>query len=69
MRMEQLKEAVRRRMRQPHVKGNIHKMIVQPGMLYGMETVPMTNCHVNKLEVIEMKMCRRACGHTQIKRP
>ena len=26
----------------PHVKGNIHKMIVQPAMLNGMETVPMT---------------------------
>ena len=24
----------------PHVKGKIHKMIVQPAMLYGMETVP-----------------------------
>ena len=26
----------------PHVKGHIHNMIVQPAMLYGMETVPMT---------------------------
>ena len=26
----------------PHVKGKIHKMIVQPAMLCGMETVPMT---------------------------
>ena len=25
-----------------HVKGKIHKMIVQPAMLYGMETVPVT---------------------------
>ena len=49
----------------PHVKGNIHKMIVQPAMVYGMETVPVTSSHVKKLEVTEMKICRWACGHTQ----
>ena len=48
----------------PHVKGKIHKMIVQPAMLYGMETVPVTSSQVKKLEVTEMKMCRWACGHT-----
>ena len=48
----------------PHVKGNIHKMIVQLAMLYGMETVPVTNSRVKKLEVTEMKMCIWACGHT-----
>ena len=48
----------------PHVKGKIHKMIVQPAMLYGMETVPVTSSHVKQLEVTEMKMCRWACGHT-----
>ena len=40
--MEQLEEDVRSPMRQkdtPHVKGNIHKMIVQPVTLYRMETV------------------------------
>ena len=46
----------------PHVKGKINKMIVQPAMLYGMETVPVTSSHVKKLEVTEMKMCRWACG-------
>ena len=39
-------------------------MIVQPAMLYGMETVPATSSHVKKLEVTKMKMCRWACGHT-----
>ena len=39
-------------------------MIVQPAMLCGMETVPVTSSHVNKLEVTEMKMCRWAYGHT-----
>ena len=50
---------------QPHVKGKIHKTIVQPAMVYGMETVLVTSSHVKKLEVTEMKMCRRAFGHTQ----
>ena len=48
----------------PHVKGKIHKMIVQPAMLYGMETVPVTSSHVKKLEVTEMKLFRWACGLT-----
>ena len=30
----------------PYVKGKIHKLIVQPAMLYGMETEPMTSYHV-----------------------
>ena len=46
----------------PHGKGNIHKMIVQPSMLYGMETVPVTSYNEKKLEVTEMKMCRWECG-------
>ena len=49
----------------PHVKGKLHKMIVQPAMLYGMETVPVISSHVKKLKVTEMKMCRWACGHTR----
>ena len=48
----------------PHVKGKIHKTIVQPAMLYGTETVPVTSSHVKKLEVTEIKMCRWTCGHT-----
>ena len=43
-----------------HVKGKIHKMIVQPAVLYGMEIVPVTSVHVKRLEVAEMKMCRWA---------
>ena len=39
-----------------HVKGNIHKMFVQPAMLYMMETVPVTSSHGKRLEVTEMKM-------------
>ena len=47
----------------PHVKGNIHKIIVQPAMLYWIETVPMISSHVKKLEVTKMKMGRWACSH------
>ena len=35
----------------PHAKEKIHKMIVQPDMLYEVETVQMTSSHVKKLEV------------------
>jgi hypothetical protein len=45
----------------PRVKGKIHKMVVQPAMLYGMETVPMTGKQSGRLEVAEMKMCRWSC--------
>ena len=48
----------------PHVKGKINSMIVQPAMLYGMDTMPATSYHVKKREVTEMKMCIWACGHT-----
>ena len=48
----------------PHVKRKIHKIIVQPAMLYLMETISMTSSHVKNLDVAEMKMCRWACGHT-----
>ena len=40
----------------PHVEGNINNMIVQPAMLHGMETLPVTRSHVEKLEVTEMKI-------------
>ena len=42
----------------PHVNGNIHKRIVQPAMLYEMETVPMASSHMKKLEGTEAKLCR-----------
>ena len=39
-------------------------MVMQPAMLYAMETVPVTCSQVKKLQVVEMKMCRWACGFT-----
>ena len=49
----------------PKVKGKIHQTVVQPAMLYGLETVPQTKKTTQKLEVAEMKMCRWACGVTR----
>ena len=66
MLMERLEEDVRLGDKRvpPHVKGNIHKIIFQPAMLDGIETMSVTSYQVNKLEVIYMKMRRWACGHT-----
>ena len=47
----------------PHAKGTFDTMVVQPAMLYEMETLLMSRFHVKKLEVTEMKMSRWACGH------
>ena len=62
--MEQLEEGVRGPERQEDttrsVKETIHKMFVQPAMLNGMETVPVTNLQMKKLELTEMNMCRLA---------
>ena len=65
--MDQLEEDIRRPMQQESTttrEGKDTQIIVQPDMLYGMETEPVTSSHVKKLEVTEMKMCRWACGHT-----
>ncbi|XP_047496499.1 uncharacterized protein LOC125044096 [Penaeus chinensis] len=45
------------------VKGNTHRAVIQPAILYGLETVPQTK-KATRLEVAEMKMCRWACGLT-----
>ena len=51
----------------PHAKGKTHEMIVQPAMLYRMETVPMTSSHVKKLKVSEMKIVQIGIRpHTKI---
>nr|XP_027221017.1 uncharacterized protein LOC113813249 [Penaeus vannamei] len=46
------------------VKGRIHMWVIQPAMLYGMETVPLSTRNTNRRGVPEMKMSRWACGHT-----
>ena len=42
----------------PRVNANIHKMIVQPAMLYMLQTVPMACYQMKKMEGTEMTMCR-----------
>ena len=43
----------------------IHEMIVQPAILYGMETVPMTSSGSDRNEDVEMGMR----PHAKLKRP
>ena len=42
-------------------------MIVQPDMLYGMETMLVTSSHVRKLEVTDMKMGMRQVRNDNIR--
>ena len=46
------------------VKGKIYKSVVRPAMLYGMETMAVTERQVGKIEVVELKMVRGALGVT-----
>ena len=50
----------------PKFKGKIYKIVVQPAMLYAMETVPATRSQVKKLQIAEMKMCWWACVFTRM---
>ena len=47
------------------VKGKLHKMVVRPGMIYGLETVALTARQEAKMDVEEMKMLRRELGVTR----
>ena len=47
------------------VKGEIYKSVIRPAMLYGMETVAMTERQVGKMEVAELKIIRWALGVTR----
>ena len=47
------------------VKGKMYKSVVRPTMLYGMETVAVTEIQVGKMEVAELKMVRWALGVTR----
>ena len=47
------------------VKGKMYKSVVRPTMLYGLETVAVTERQVGKMEVAELKMVRWALGVTR----
>ena len=50
---------------QQELKVKCTKSVVRPAMLYGMETVAVTERQVGKMEVAELKMVRRARGVTR----
>ena len=47
------------------VKGKMYKSVVRPAILYGMETVAVTERKMGKKEVEELKMVRWALGVTR----
>ena len=47
------------------VEGKMCKSVFRPAMLYGMETVAVTERRVGKMEVAELKMVRWALGVTR----
>ena len=47
------------------VKSKMYKSVVKPALLYGMETVTVTQRQVGKMEGAELKMVRWALGVTR----
>ena len=47
------------------VKGKMYKSVVRPTILYGMETVAVTERQMGKMEIAELKMVRWALGMTR----
>ena len=47
------------------VKGKMYKSVVRPIILYGMETVAVTERQVGKIKVAELKMVRWELGVTR----
>ena len=48
------------------LKGKIHRTVVRPAMMYGLETIGMTKRQESELEVAEMKMLRFELGITKM---
>jgi len=48
------------------LKGKLHRTVVRPAMMYGLETVAMTKRQEAELEVAEMKMLRFELGVTRM---
>ena len=47
------------------VKGKMYKSVARPAILYGMDTVAVTEKQMGKMEVAELKMVRWALGVTR----
>ena len=46
------------------LKGKIHKAVVRPALMYGLETAPLKKTEERKLDVTELKMLRWMSGVT-----
>ncbi|KAL6565931.1 hypothetical protein OROHE_004986 [Orobanche hederae] len=50
----------------PHrLKGKFYRTAIRPALLYGTECWAVKQCHVQKMNVAEMRMLRWMCGHTK----
>jgi hypothetical protein len=50
----------------PHrLKGKFYRTAIRPALLYGTECWAVKHCHVQKMNVAEMRMLRWMCGHTR----
>ncbi|KAL6514533.1 hypothetical protein OROGR_020112 [Orobanche gracilis] len=50
----------------PHrLKGKFYRTAIRPALLYGTECWVVKQCHVQKMNVAEMRMLRWMCGHTK----
>ncbi|KAL6553120.1 hypothetical protein OROGR_006962 [Orobanche gracilis] len=50
----------------PHrLKGKFYRRAIRPALLYGTECWAVKQCHVQKMNVAEMRMLRWMCGHTK----
>ncbi|XP_070002242.1 uncharacterized protein [Nicotiana sylvestris] len=48
------------------LKGEFYKVVVRPTMLYGAESWPVKNSHVQQMKVVKMRMLIWICGHTRL---
>ncbi|KAL6501656.1 hypothetical protein OROGR_026789 [Orobanche gracilis] len=50
----------------PHrLNGKFYRTTIRPALLYGTECWVVKQCHVQKMNVAEMRMLRWMCGHTK----
>ncbi|KAL6553647.1 hypothetical protein OROGR_007489 [Orobanche gracilis] len=50
----------------PHrLKGKFYRTAIRPALLYGTECWAVKQCHVQKMNVAEMRMLRWMCGHSK----
>ncbi|KAL6508131.1 hypothetical protein OROHE_021673 [Orobanche hederae] len=47
------------------LKGKFYRTTIRPALLYGTECWAVKQCHVQKMNVAEMRMLRWMCGHTK----